>query len=113
MGATGAAAQSVVNTAAAGAARGGRNAELQWNDNDFLCWREGTGTWPERGHSGGKTALSAGSHDSEAKCHQRRIELQRFAPARALRVISTSTGVWASESNRDTLMEFQVSTLQD
>ena len=32
VGAAGAAAQSVVNTAAAGAARGGRNAELQWKD---------------------------------------------------------------------------------
>jgi len=39
VGAAGAAAQSVVNTAAAGAARGGRNAELQWkgkhSDNAF------------------------------------------------------------------------------
>jgi len=39
VGAAGAAAQSVVNTAAAGAARGGRNADLQWkgkhSDNAF------------------------------------------------------------------------------
>ena len=39
VGAAGAAAQSAVNTAAAGAARGGRNAELQWKgkhiDNAF------------------------------------------------------------------------------
>ena len=32
VGAAGAAAQSVVNTAAAGAARGGQNADLQWKD---------------------------------------------------------------------------------